>query len=108
MVRTGDPTEAEDLTQDVMIRMIGTLDGYEGRAGFATWLYSVTRNAAVDRLRRDRRRRRWVEDPAVAEALAPAGAPEAHAALERIELSTALRAFFMELPLRQREVLDLV
>jgi RNA polymerase sigma-70 factor (ECF subfamily) len=55
---TGNRTEAEDLTQDVFLRVYRTLVTYRAAyGGFATWLSSVTRNLLVDHYRRSRRDR---------------------------------------------------
>ena len=62
LVYTGEAAEADDLTQDVLIRMIRRLDSFHGDARFGTWLYSMTRNAVTDRFRKQRRRARLSED----------------------------------------------
>ena len=108
LVHTGDPTEADDLTQEVLIRMIRHLHSFHGHARLGTWLYSVTRNAATDRHRRAGRRVRITEHPATREALVPAGSEDPAQALERRELRAMLGTFFDELPERQREIFDLV
>lgn len=108
LVHTGDPADADDLTQDVLIRMIRRLDSFRGNARFGTWLYSVTRNAAIDRQRRRSRRRRADEAPALCEALAGVDPVDPAHTLERRELDSLLRSFFDELPERQRQVFDLV
>jgi RNA polymerase sigma-70 factor (ECF subfamily) len=55
---TGRPTEAEDLTQEVFIKIFQTLRSYDaGQGSFATWLNRVARNHLVDHYRRTRRDR---------------------------------------------------
>ena len=55
---TGSAHEAEDLTQDVFLRVYRTLATYRAaHGGFATWLTSVTRNLLIDHYRRTRRDR---------------------------------------------------
>jgi RNA polymerase sigma-70 factor (ECF subfamily) len=55
---TGNSTEAEDLTQDVFLRIYRTLPSYRAvHGGFATWMTSVTRNLLIDHYRRTRRDR---------------------------------------------------
>ncbi|MFB3815750.1 MAG: RNA polymerase sigma factor [Terriglobales bacterium] len=50
---TGSADEAEDLTQDVFIRMYRSLASYDSsRAGFMTWLTTLARNLLVDHFRR--------------------------------------------------------
>lgn len=108
LVHTGDPAEADDLTQDVLITMIRTLDSYRGGAAFSTWLYSVTRNAAMDRHRRVRRRQRLTEDDRTRVALEPTPSPSPSDEVEREQLRTLLTRYLRSLPERQREVFDLV
>jgi RNA polymerase sigma-70 factor, ECF subfamily len=55
---TGNSTEAEDLSQDVFLRIYRTLASFRPADGaFPTWLTSVTRNLLVDHYRRTRRDR---------------------------------------------------
>lgn len=55
---TGNRTEAEDLTQDVFLRIYRTLGSYRSaHGGFATWMTSVTRNLLIDHYRRTKRDR---------------------------------------------------
>jgi RNA polymerase sigma-70 factor, ECF subfamily len=55
---TGNATEAEDLSQEVFLRIYRTLASYRPAFGaFPTWLTSVTRNLLVDHYRRTRRDR---------------------------------------------------
>jgi RNA polymerase sigma-70 factor (ECF subfamily) len=52
---TGDPAEAEDLTQDALLRAYRALGSFRGGATFQTWLYRIATNICVDSLRRRRR-----------------------------------------------------
>jgi RNA polymerase sigma-70 factor, ECF subfamily len=55
---TGNRTEAEDLSQDVFLRVYRTLGSYRSaHGGFATWATSVTRNLLIDHYRRTKRDR---------------------------------------------------
>jgi RNA polymerase sigma-70 factor (ECF subfamily) len=55
---TGNAHEAEDLTQEVFLRVYRTLRSYRAaHGGFPTWLTSVTRNLLIDHYRRTRRDR---------------------------------------------------
>ncbi len=55
---TGNRTEAEDLSQDVFLRVYRTLGSYRSaHGGFATWMTSVTRNLLIDHYRRTKRDR---------------------------------------------------
>jgi RNA polymerase sigma-70 factor, ECF subfamily len=55
---TGNTAAAEDLTQEIFLRVYRTLSSYRAEFGaFGTWLTSVTRNMLVDHYRRGRRDR---------------------------------------------------
>ena len=48
----GDPELAEDVTQDVFVRLQVSLPGFRGEAELSTWLYRVTLNRCRDHLRK--------------------------------------------------------
>jgi RNA polymerase sigma-70 factor, ECF subfamily len=49
----GSPDDAQDLTQEVFIRMYRTLNSYDvGRGAFMTWVTTLTRNLLVDHFRK--------------------------------------------------------
>ena len=53
MARVGDPAEAEDLTQELFLRVMGSLKSFRFRGPpFSAWLFRIARNLAVDRARR--------------------------------------------------------
>lgn len=55
---TGRSSEAEDLTQEVFIKIFQTLRSYdEAQGGFPTWLSRVARNHLVDHYRRTKKDR---------------------------------------------------
>lgn len=43
--------EAEDLTQEVFVRVSRSLSGFRGDAKISTWIYRIATNVATDRLR---------------------------------------------------------
>ena len=54
--KVGDDEEARDLAQDVFVRVYRNLDKYEPGT-FKGWLYRVTKNLFLDRVRRKKRYR---------------------------------------------------
>ncbi len=52
----GHPDEAEDLAQEVFLRVYRTRQKYTPKAKFATWLFTIANNLALNALR-DRKRR---------------------------------------------------
>jgi RNA polymerase sigma-70 factor (ECF subfamily) len=48
---TGSPSVAEDLTQEVFLRVVRGLDGYDERSREVSWIFRIARNVLVDRHR---------------------------------------------------------
>ena len=53
---TGSTTDADDAAQEAMISIVRGIDRFDGRAAFSTWAYRIATNAALDELRRRKRR----------------------------------------------------
>lgn len=88
---TGDRASADDVAQEVFLRVFRKLDVFEERSSFSTWLYRMTVNLALDRRRGDQRVRR-LSDEVIQDARARPEATEldgrsAPAPLEREELA---------------------
>ena len=62
---------AEDLTQDVFLKLYKSLDTFDRRANFQTWLISVSRNLCIDHYRRVRKERETIDREVNADELAP-------------------------------------
>jgi RNA polymerase sigma-70 factor (ECF subfamily) len=55
---TGNPTDAEDLTQDVFLKIFSNLASYDAaRGSLQVWITTMTRNLLVDNFRRTRNQR---------------------------------------------------
>jgi RNA polymerase sigma-70 factor (ECF subfamily) len=102
-----DPAAAEDVAQDVFVKLWKALPRYDGRAQLATWIYAITRNAAISALRR-RRPEVSLEEPDVLAAAEAAGAhrPDPGGDSAR-ELDRALARLVEALPDHQRQVVTL-
>jgi RNA polymerase sigma-70 factor, ECF subfamily len=71
-----DRAAAEDLAQEVFVKLWQALPRYDGRAQLSTWIYAITRNAAISALRA-RRRSVSLSDPAVLEEVETGNAVQA-------------------------------
>jgi RNA polymerase sigma-70 factor (ECF subfamily) len=94
---------AEDVAQEVFIRIWGALPTYDGRASISTWIYSITRNASVSALRA-LRPQASLSDPNVMSAVDEAQTATYDGAT--ID-SAALGRLVDQLPLKQRQVITL-
>src|SRR3990172_5834729 len=48
----GSPHDAEDVTQEILIKMITKLSTFQGKSGFRTWLYRIATNHVINMKRR--------------------------------------------------------
>jgi RNA polymerase sigma-70 factor (ECF subfamily) len=109
----GDRAEAEDLTQDVFLRVYRYRDRYQARAKFATWLFHITRNVARNALRSRRRPCLRLEalagsaDQPGGEWLVDDGGEPPSRPLERAELADKVRSAVSGLTDRQRAAMEL-
>jgi RNA polymerase sigma-70 factor (ECF subfamily) len=51
-----DPMEAQDLTQEVFLRILKHVGEFKGESSITTWVYRITVNVCLDRLRQQKRR----------------------------------------------------
>ena len=88
----GRHDEAEDLTQDVFLKVFRSLRTFDRRANFSTWLISVSRNLCIDHYRRVRRERDAINrDVDVVTLARPAASDSAQDMLERRDRVAMLR-----------------
>jgi RNA polymerase sigma-70 factor (ECF subfamily) len=95
----GRHDQAEDLTQDIFLKIFKSLDTFDRRANFQTWLISVSRNLCIDHYRSVRKERQTIDRSVDASELSPAatdGGPMA--ALEQRDRVTLLRSALAGLP----------
>lgn len=96
----GSSEEARDLTQDVFLQVYKGLPRFRHGARFATWLYRVALNRAVD-AERSSRRWRWL--PLYAEPHTSSAEPEFAESAEKQAVRDALK----RCPLQHRQILSL-
>ncbi len=99
----GDSSEAEEVTQEVFLKVISRAGQYDGRAPVSSWLFAIAANACRDRLRSPARRVFPIDDDSPLFA-SPAPAESALLAREREE---AVRRALVLLSPEQREALVL-
>jgi RNA polymerase sigma-70 factor (ECF subfamily) len=110
--RLGDRVEAEDLTQDVFLRLYRARASYKPRASFATWIFHITQNVARNALRSRQRKPCFQLDAAAAEEggmeeRLPNHAEAPSRRLERAELAGVVRAAVAGLAGRQRAAVEM-
>src|SRR5438445_1608684 len=95
----GKHDEAEDLTQDIFLKIFKSLDTFDRRANFQTWLISVSRNLCIDHYRSVRKERETIDRDVDANELAPAARDEGPiAVLEQRDRVALLRQALAALP----------
>jgi len=60
--RLGDPGDAEDVTQEVFMTVIGALPSFQGTSTLLVWMFGITRNKVNRRFRRPQVRLTPVDD----------------------------------------------
>lgn len=101
---TGDLHLAEDVFQQVFVKVAKSAASFDGRASFSTWLFRIARNASLDELRR--RSKRPEETPGSLDtlgSLADQGTITPLEALTREELGERIRLALQQIPEAQRE-----
>jgi RNA polymerase sigma-70 factor, ECF subfamily len=101
---TGSVADAEDLAQEAFIRAYEQIGSFNGKAKFATWLYSIAVHACLN-WRRDEARRFRAQADCAGEILAEQGAA-GNAPVEN-EIAQAAQAALMKLPGKQRAAIVL-
>lgn len=56
---TMDPLQAEDITQDTMVRCMEKINTYNGSSSFSSWLITIATRIFIDRKRRWKREAEW-------------------------------------------------
>ena len=106
----GSRDAATDLAQEVFLKVFVSLDSFDPRYRFTTWLYRIASNAAIDLLRKKQPRTLSLTEPASDdESPAPpaiAGSdPTPHDMLRLRELESRLDAAIAELPTGYRQLI---
>ncbi len=73
----GDEGEAQEVLQEVFLSLLDRPDQFQGRSAVTTFLYAMTTNACLNRIRDGKRRTRILAEVFVPSSAAPARTPEA-------------------------------
>ena len=100
----GNHHDADDIAQEVFIKVYQSLARFRRDAQFTSWLYRIAMNACIDHRRRQTPHlaHRELEDPELALESAAAGEPGPEDCAAGAELGVALQAAVDQLPPRQR------
>ena len=106
----GNRAAAEDIAQEVFVKIWRALPAFDGRSALSTWIYTITRNAALSALR-SRRPGGSLTEPAMLAAVEARSAETSGAAdYGAIEADTDARrieGWVARLPEKQRQVIRL-
>ena len=105
---TGRHAEAEDLMQEILLKVFKSLDKFHQDADFSTWLGSVARNYCIDHYRASKREKEVLVDDLVAFDLAVStSGVNPQRALEERDRRSFLRRGLDMLPEKLREAVVL-
>ncbi len=97
-------SEAEEIAQEVFLRVHRAVEDFRGEAKLSTWLYAITSRLCLNRLASGERRMAREGEESL-ERLRGDADPAAH--VERVELEAALQRAITELPEERRIVVVL-
>ena len=99
----GKHDEAEDLTQDIFLKIFKALASFDRRANFQTWIISISRNLCIDHYRSVRKERQTIAREVDTSDLQPASSDRGpYQAAEHQDLRSLLRQALQKLPLTLR------
>jgi RNA polymerase sigma-70 factor (ECF subfamily) len=104
--------DAEDLTQDVFIKVFSMLERYDDRYAFRSWVFKIAANQCIDFIRKNRVKLLRLDEPVhyrgeEIERQLPDEAPAPDEELHRREVGSLLRELTDELPPHYRAIIVL-
>ncbi|MDQ2798691.1 MAG: sigma-70 family RNA polymerase sigma factor [Armatimonadota bacterium] len=113
----GSSDDAEDLTQEVFLRLYTSIDSFRGQSSLNTWLFRIANNLCIDQFRRQKKHRAVaysLDDAAYGNGAEDEGGHdvsdstyEPHRLLERQELGQQIQQALEALPEKLRATLIL-
>jgi len=101
---TGDQDRADDLFQETFLRVLQSLDSYEEREKFGSWLFRIANRVAVDSWRRSRTSRKHITTDTQEIIGAIDGQPLPDMVVEQAELVGKIESTLRILSDKQRRV----
>ena len=92
---SGSDTDAEDLAQEVFVKVYFGLPGFEGRSSVATWVQRVKSNHCINFVKKKRVRTVHVDDETMANAASQP--PEAERSMERATTRSRIGDVLMQM-----------
>jgi RNA polymerase sigma-70 factor (ECF subfamily) len=104
----GKHDEAEDLTQDIFLKIFKALASFDRRANFQTWIISISRNLCIDHYRSVRKERQTIARDVDSNDLQPIATERGpYAQAEHQDLRAQLRQALETLPVTLRTAVGL-
>ena len=104
-----DTAEAEDLAQEVFLKVHQGVEGFRGQCKVSTWIFQITTHAALDRLKSPHNplaNRKWIQASGPDEF--PEQAAPSHEQLSlHAEMCSCIRGLVDELPVDFRTIIHL-
>jgi len=107
MLGPGNEPEAEDVTQEVFVLVYRKIDTFRHDSSFSAWIFRLTRNRTIDRLRRARMRHHHVGDERLQWMPSQETSSDPEMAMVAGERRTAILQHVQRLPDLQRTVVYL-
>ncbi|HUP28019.1 MAG TPA: sigma-70 family RNA polymerase sigma factor [Chloroflexia bacterium] len=105
-LKVGDATDAEDITEQVFLKMIEAVHGFQWQGStFASWLYRIAHNQVIDALRQHTRRPQVPLEPVAETLRSERDDPQSHA--ERVDFRDHLKEAMSHLTDLQAQVIAL-
>ncbi len=106
------PQEAEDLLQEIFIKVYRNLNGFDPRLSFSSWIYRIAHNEVVNYYHKNKRRFEGLDvhaDDEEIEAFAEliSDAPDGYETLVKEEDALKIKQILAKLPAKYRDVLIL-
>ncbi|MEN7343421.1 MAG: RNA polymerase sigma factor [Pseudomonadota bacterium] len=101
---THNQSVAEDLVQEVFLRLLKKAGSFRGESSFKTWVYQIARNVAFDHIRKQQRQRTDTDEPSTLQATVVDERSAEQAAAGQESLGY-LEKSLASLPADQREII---